>query len=98
MHQSFVNTASPPTGMDGGIAGIIVWGSNLSSSLAVPGEGLVILRKYTPVQFTITKSRAMTLCRSSQCRASSRAMMDEKSSLLFPVGGEAVVTNGWCTI
>ena len=47
--------------------------------------GLVILCKYTPLEFTIIKSRAMTLSRSPQCRAFSRAMMDEKSlSPLFP--------------
>ena len=35
--------------------------------------------------------------RSPQCRASSRAVMDEKSlSPLFPVDGRAVVTNDWC--
>ena len=39
------------------------------------------------MEFTIIKSRAVTLSRSSQCRASSRVVMDEKlSSLLFPVG------------
>ena len=58
----------------------------------------MILRKYTPVEFTIIKSRAMTLSRSPQCRA----VMDEKSSPLFPVGGGggvcAEVTNDWCII
>ena len=50
--------------------------------------GLVILHKYTPMEFTIIKSRAMTLSRSLQCRAFSKAVMDEKSlSPLFPVGG-----------
>ena len=41
----------------------------------------------------------MILSRSPQCRAFSRAVMDEKSlSPLFPVGGGggAVVTNDWC--
>ena len=40
----------------------------------------------------------MTLSRSPQCRAFSRAVTDEKSlSPLFPVhGGGAVVTNDWC--
>ena len=44
------------------------------------------------------KSRAMTLSRSPQCRAFSRAVTDEMSlSPLFPVGGgEAVVTNDRC--
>ena len=49
------------------------------------------------MEFTLIKSRAMTLSRSPQYRAFSRAVMDEKSSSpLFPVGG-AVVTNDWCT-
>ena len=40
------------------------------------------------MRFTLIKSRAMTLSRSLQCRAYSRAVMDEKSlSSLFPVGG-----------
>ena len=56
--------------------------------------GLVTLHKYTPMEFTIIKNRAMTRSGSPQCRAFSRAVMDEKSSPpLFPVGGEAVVTN-----
>ena len=56
--------------------------------------GLVILRKYTPVKFTLIKSRAMTLSRSPQCRAFSRALMDEKSlSPLFPVGYKWLVHN-----
>ena len=39
----------------------------------------------------------MTLSRSPQYRAFSRAVMDEKSlSPLFPVGMGAVVTNDWC--
>ena len=49
------------------------------------------------MEFTLIKSRAMTLSRSPQCRAFSRAVMDEKSlSPLFPVSGGAVVTNDWC--
>ena len=57
----------------------------------------MILHKYTPTEFTIIKSGAMTPSRSPQCRAFSRAVMDEKSlSRLFPVGGETVVTNDWC--
>ena len=40
----------------------------------------------------------MTLSKSPQCRAFSRAVMDEKSLFpLFPVGGGVVVTNDWCT-
>ena len=54
------------------------------------------------MEFTLIKSRAMTLRRSPQYRAFSRAVMDEKLlSPLFPVGrgwggGGAVVTNDWC--
>ena len=49
------------------------------------------------MEFTLVKSRAMTLSRSPQYRAFSRAVVDEKSlSPLFPVGEGAVVTNDWC--
>ena len=64
----------------------------------MPGisAGLVILRKCTPMDFTLLKSRARTLSRSPQCRDFSRAFMDEKSPL-FPVGvGGAMVRNDWC--
>ena len=86
LHPTFVTTAPPPpTGMNGG-SGANVRGSDLLSCY-VSGR-LVMLHKYTPMEFTIRKSRAMTICRSSQCRAFSRALMDEKSSSwLFPVGG-----------
>ena len=41
------------------------------------------------MEFTFIKSTAMTLSRSPQYRAFSRALMDEKLlSPLFPVGGE----------
>ena len=54
----------------------------------------MILQKYAPIEFTIIKSRAMTLSRSPQCRAYSRALMTEKLlSPLFPIGGGAMVTN-----
>ena len=101
MHQSFVTTA-PTYGDRRGVAGLICG----AVTFLVPPQctvsvGLVILRKYTPVEFTIIKSRAMTISRSPQCRAFSRAVTDEKSlSPLFPVGGDsgggAVVTNDWC--
>ena len=40
-----------------------------------------------PVEFTLTKSRVTTLSRALQCRAFSRAVIDEKwLSPLFPVG------------
>ena len=47
----------------------------------------MILLKYTPVEFIIIKSRTTTLSCSLRCRAFSRALLDEKSSPLFPVGG-----------
>ena len=47
-----------------------------------------ITQIYTPVEFTIIRSRLVTLSTSPQCRAFSKAVMDEKSlSPLFPVGG-----------
>ena len=55
-----------------------------------------IMQIYT-VEFTIIKSRAMTLSRSPQYRAFSRALMDETSSLSprFPVrGGGGRVAGG----
>ena len=73
-HQSFVATAPPPTPMKMG--GANVWGSDLLSSPV--RAGLVILCKYTPIEFTIINSGAMTLSRSPQCRAFSRAVIDEK--------------------
>ena len=90
MHQSFVTTAPPPTYGDGrGIAGLMCG----VVTFRVPPQcrvsaGLVILHKYTPMEFTIIKSRALILSRSPQYRAFSRAFMDEKSLFpLFPVGG-----------
>ena len=93
MHQSSVTPAPPPTYGD---SGANVRGNDLLSSPTVPGKSRAcVLRKYTPVKFTLIKSRAMTLSRSPQCRA----FMDEKSSSpLFPVGGGAVATNDWCII
>ena len=86
----------PPTYGDGwGIAGLMCG----AMTFWVPPQyrvnaGLVIWRKYTPVKFTLIKSRAMTLSRSPQCRAFSRALMDEKSlSPLFPVGYKWLVHN-----
>ena len=83
----------PPTYGDGrGIAGLmcramIFW---VPPQCRVSAR-LVILRKYTPIDFTIIKSGAMTLSRSPQYRAFSRAVMDEKSlSLLFPGWGGGV--------
>ena len=99
MHQSFVTPALAPP-RPTGIAGLMCE----AMTFWVPPQyrvnaGLVILCKYTPVKFTLIKSRAMSLSRSLQCRAFSRAVMDEKSlSPLFPVDGEAVVTNDWCII
>ena len=46
------------------------------------------------MEFTIIKSRVMTLSMFPHCRAFSRVVIDEKSlSPLFPVGGGAVVTS-----
>ena len=60
--------------------------SDLLNSPAVPGKCQAC---DTPVEFTIIKSRAMTLSRSPHCRSFSRAVLDEKSlSTLFPTGGE----------
>ena len=66
--------------------------SDLLSSPAVPGKcqacGLMQIYPRRIYYYTIIKSGAMTLSRSPQCRALSRAVIDEKSlSLLFPVGG-----------
>ena len=64
-------------------------GSDVSSSPAVPGKCRTcdIMQIYLSGIYYI-KSRAMTLSRSPQCRAFSRAFMDEKSlSPLFPVDG-----------
>ena len=87
MQQSFVTTAPSPDNLRGwaGDSGANVWGSDL---LSYPASArLMILQKYTLVEFTIIKSGAMTLSRSPQCRAFSRAVLDEKSlSPLFPIG------------
>ena len=57
-------------------SGANVWGSVLPPQCRV-SAGLMILRKYTPMESTIIKSRAMTLSRSPQYRAFSRAVMDK---------------------
>ena len=91
MHQSFVTTAPSPhphlLGWAGYSRANVWWGSVLSSSPR--SAGLVILHTYTLMEFTVIKSRALTLSRSPQYRAFSRAVMDEKLFLLFPVGGGA---------
>ena len=74
-----------------GDSGTDVRGSDLLSSPAVPDTCRTctsdITQNYIPVEFIIIKSRTMTLSRSPQCRAFSRAVMDEKSlSPLFAVG------------
>ena len=70
-------------------SGANVRGSDLFSSLAVSGMCLASdLMQIYPMEFTITKSRAMTLSRSPQCRALSWAVMDEKLlSPRLPTGG-----------
>ena len=89
MHQSFV-TPPPATYGDGrGIAGLMcgVVTFRVPPQCRVSAE-LVVLHKYIPMEFTIIMSRALTLSRSPQYRAFSRAVMDEKSlSPLFLVGG-----------
>ena len=90
MHQSFVTTAPPPTYGDGqGIGGLMCRAVTFwVAPQCRVSAGLVMLRKYTPVEFTFIKSTAMTIRKSPQCWAFSRALMDETSlSPLFLVGG-----------
>ena len=90
MHQSFVTTV-PHLWAWAGDSRANMRGSDLLSSPTVPGKcWVVILCKCTPMEFIIIiKSRAMSLSRSPQCGAFSRAGMDEKSVLspLFPIDG-----------
>ena len=90
MHQSFVTTV-PNYGAGRGIAGLMCGAVTIRVPLQCwVNAGLVILCKYTPMEFTITKSRAMTFSRSTQCRTFSKAGMDEKSlSPLFHIGGSS---------
>ena len=98
MHQSFVTHAPHLRGW-AGECGANVQDNDLSCSPAVLGKCRTCdITKIYPVEFTLIKSRAMTLSRSLQYRAFSRAVMDEKSSPLFSVGGGTVVTNDWCII
>ena len=92
MHQSFVATAPFLRGWAGD-SGANVRGSDLLSfPQCLISAGLVILCKYIPIEFSIIKSGAITLSRSPQCRAFSRAVMDEKSlSPSFPIGGGGAV-------
>ena len=82
LHQSFVTTAPHLQGWAGLMCRAVTF---LVPPQCRINAGLVTLRKYTPIQFTIIKSRNNTHSRSPQCRAFSRAVMDEKSSSLFPV-------------
>ena len=96
MHQSFVATAAPPpqplpphlrgwVGESGLMCGTVTFW--VPPQYRVSAR-LAILRRYTPVEFTVIKNWAMTLSRSPLCRAFSRAVMDEKSSSpLFHIGG-----------
>ena len=103
MHQSFVTIAPQPTTYGDGRR---IAGQWPFSSLAVPGMCRASdLMQIYPMEFTITKSRVMTLSKYPQCRAFSWAVMDEKSlSPIFPVGvcvgggvaRGALVTNDWC--
>ena len=73
MHQSFVTTAPHTTYRDGrGIAGLMC----VAVIFRVPPQCRVSagLVKYTTVEFTIIKSRAMPLSRFPECRAFSRAV------------------------
>ena len=102
MHQSFVATdpSPPPPPHLRGWAWLMCGAVTFLITQCRVSAGLVILCKYTPFEFTIIKSGAMTLSKAPQCRAFSRAVIDEKSLFpLFPVGGGeggAVVTNDWC--
>ena len=106
LHNALVicNHCSPSYGDGRGIAGIMCGAVTFwVAPQCRVSAGLLMLCKYTPVDFTFIKSRAMTISRSPQCWAFSRALIDEKSlSPLFPVdgvgGGGAVVTNDWCII
>ena len=75
-----------------------MWGSDIFNSPVEPGKCLANdFQQIYPVEFTIIRRRSITPSRSPQCRAFSRAVMDEKSlSPLFPVGERAVNTNVWC--
>ena len=88
----------PPYGDGRGIVGLKCRAVTLEFPRSAGlSAGLVTLRKYTPMEINIIKSRAMTLSRSPQCRA----LMDEKP-LSPPLprrwggGWGAVVTNDWC--
>ena len=93
----FVTPAPPPHQQGwGGDSGANMQGNDLLRSPTVTGK----CRACDITQiFPCAKSRAITLSRSLQCRAFSKALMDEKSlSPLFPIGGGAVVINDWCII
>ena len=69
MHQSVVAPALLLTGWAGDSGANVPGSYLLSSPAGDSGAGLVTLRKYTPVEFTIIKSSNVTLSRSLQCRA-----------------------------
>ena len=80
-----------------GDSGANVRGSDLLSSppQCRINAGLVMLHKYTPMEFSVLKSRAMTP-QVPLCRAFSRAVVDENSlSSLFPVGWGLGVGEQW---
>ena len=71
--------------------------SDLLSSPAMPDKFRA--SDITPVEFTVIKSRTMTLTRSLQCRAFSRAVIDQKTlSPLFPVRGWGGGRRQWLQI
>ena len=80
MHQSFVTTTPPPYGDSRGIVGLmrVIF---LLSSPAVPGKckACYTTQTYLSEKFMFIKSGAITLSRSPQCRAFSRAVKSGKS-------------------
>ena len=110
MQQSFVvTTDTPHTYGDGRGNSRANVGAVTSRVLQLPlqcraCDVIIVMQIYARRiyynKFTIIKSRPMTLSRSPQCRAFSRAVMDEKLLFpLFPIGGgrgREVVTNDWC--
>ena len=94
MHQSVVTPALPPMGWAGD-SWAYVRGSYLLSSPAVTGKCRACdVTQIYPHGIYYYKEQGYDSQQSPQCRAFSRAVIDEKSlSPLFPIGGRAVVTN-----
>ena len=82
-----------------GDSGANLCGSDLFSCLAVPYKCRAsdVMQIYPCGIYFYKEQSYMTISRSPECWAFSRALMAEKLlSPLFPVGGGAVVTNDWC--